>query len=56
MKNQVMSRMGKRAVKGMATITRSVAKSSINTMCMGFIYQPKEPKDLANRLAAMGKK
>ena len=43
------------AVKTMASVARSIAQGSVDGRCWWFVYQPKEPKDLAKRLQAIQK-
>lgn len=47
--------LGQVAVGSMASIARGIARDNVGRACWGLVYQPKEPKDLANRLAAMKK-
>jgi cyclic lactone autoinducer peptide len=45
--------LGRRVVKAVATLARSVAEDSVDNRCWLLIHQPKEPKDMAKRLQAM---
>ena len=45
--------LGQKVVKSVASIARSVAIDGIDGRCWLFMHQPKEPKNLAERLAVM---
>jgi len=57
MKNdRQMKRLDQRAVNAVASFARGVAQNSVDAACTVFIYQPKEPKGLAQRLQEMKEK
>jgi len=42
--------MGRKVVKKMAALARSIAKDSLENRCWLLVHQPEEPKDLAKRM------
>ena len=46
-------RLDRVLVKKMASFARGVAADSLGRTCRVFLHQPKEPKDLAERLRVM---
>ena len=43
-------------VRAMASLARGVAKDSVEATSWALVHQPKEPNELAKRLASMGMK
>jgi len=49
--NQVSGKgIGHKVVRKMASLTRSIATDSVENRCWLLVHQPKEPKNLAERL------
>lgn len=45
----------RKITKVVKTVGQSVAKGAVNSSSFALVYQPKEPKNLAERLAKMSK-